>query len=61
MKLWELLGLMMPAVYRTVPWWTQTATSGGRRMADGGAKPDRSLNAADLYPVKIGGETQILS
>ena len=43
-----------PAVYRTAPWWTQT-TGGECRTADRGAKPDRSRNKADTYPVEIGG------
>ena len=30
----ELLGLVMPAVYRTAPWRTQTATGGDCQMAE---------------------------
>ena len=45
-----------PAVYRTAPWRTQTAKGGGCRMADGGAKPNRSHNPADPYQVEIGGQ-----
>ena len=44
------------AVYRTAPWRTQTATGGDCWTADGGAKPDRSRNTADTYPVEIRGQ-----
>ena len=46
---WELLSLATPAVYRTALMRTQNATSGGCLTVDGGAKLDRSLNAADTY------------
>ena len=46
-----------PAVYRTAPWQTQTAIGGDCQTADSGAKPDRSRNAADPYPVEIGGNS----
>ena len=42
------------AVYHTVPWVTLNATGGGYRMADGGAKPDQSRNAADSMQGKFG-------
>ena len=50
----KLLGLATPAAYHTAPWLTQNATAGGDRMADGGAKPDRSRNAADSIQWKFG-------
>lgn len=52
------LGLVMPAVYRTAPWQTQTATGGDCRMGEGGAKPDRNRNTADPYAVEIGGNAK---
>ena len=45
----------MTAIYRTAPLRTHTANSGDCRMADRRAKPNRSRNAADPYPVEIGG------
>ena len=48
-----LISLVTPAVYHTAPWRTQTAISGYCRIADCGAKLERSRNAADPYPVEI--------
>ena len=45
------------AVYRTAPWRTQTATGGYGRTVDGRAKPDKSRNTADTYPVEIRGKS----
>ena len=58
LRLRELLGIATPAVERTAPWWTQNAIGGGCWMVDGGAKPDQSCNAADMYLVESWGKRQ---
>ena len=47
------------AVFRlplSAPWWTQNATGGDCRTADGRAKLDRSRNTTDTYPMEIEGQ-----